>query len=521
MARPGFVLQVDERTPAVLVPDGAAVRLERFPLGSSVIYPPDPGQPLADLPGSIVAALDAPLDAPPLADQLRPGMRLTITFDDITTPQPPMRRPDVRGRIIEAVLTKAAAAGVDDVELICATGLHRRCTPVELQRMLGERVFRSFFADGRLTNHDAEDADRLVTVGETDGLDVRVNRRFAESDLVVAVQLLSGARDGGLGALARGLGSLATIDAQSGLAAQVAAREGASVDAPVAVRVAELVGSATAIFTVEAVLTNDAFTAGLDFLGKREWDQNLLDQAAVQLLRGGLRAVPASLRRRAAHVAQSSSGVTTVVAGAPAAVDQRCRTALAEQQTVSVDGQADVVITGVGGISPYSVNSVLNPVLAAWSGFSQVVGAATGTPLLRPGGAVIMYHPVPVEFSTLHHPSYVDFFAEVLPVATDPVLVQEFEARFAEDPWYRHLYQSSYAFHGIHPFHLWYKIAAAAQQCGDVIWVGGNREAVTRMGFRAASTLADALEIVSSTVGREPRISVLHSPPQLVVDVRC
>ena len=42
-------------------------------------------------------------------------MKLTICFDDISLPLPPMRRPDIRQRVIEAVLDLAAAAGVDDV----------------------------------------------------------------------------------------------------------------------------------------------------------------------------------------------------------------------------------------------------------------------------------------------------------------------------------------------------------------------------------------------------------------------
>ena len=33
MGRPGFVLEVDERTPPLLVPDGDRFRLEKFPLG--------------------------------------------------------------------------------------------------------------------------------------------------------------------------------------------------------------------------------------------------------------------------------------------------------------------------------------------------------------------------------------------------------------------------------------------------------------------------------------------------------
>jgi lactate racemase len=55
---------------------------------------------------------------------------------------------------------------------------------------------------------------------------------------------------------------------------------------------------------------------------------------------------------------------------------------------------------------------------------------------------------------------------------------------------------------------------------GDVIWVGADRKAVERMGFRAASSLQDALEMASSTVGRSPSITYLRNPPHLIADVR-
>ena len=41
MARPGFVLEVDERTPPLLVHQGEGFRLQKFPMGTRVIYPPD------------------------------------------------------------------------------------------------------------------------------------------------------------------------------------------------------------------------------------------------------------------------------------------------------------------------------------------------------------------------------------------------------------------------------------------------------------------------------------------------
>ena len=162
MARPGFVLEVDDRTPPLIVPNGDGFQLEKFPLGTRVIYPAESLPAVVDLDEAISSALDAPVDSEPLGELLKPGMKLTIAFDDITVPTPKLRKPDLRGKIIEAVLTRAAKAGVDDVALVAANGLHRRMTASELQHLLGERVFRSFYADGLLTNHDAEDTDNLT-----------------------------------------------------------------------------------------------------------------------------------------------------------------------------------------------------------------------------------------------------------------------------------------------------------------------------------------------------------------------
>ncbi|MFP5282475.1 MAG: lactate racemase domain-containing protein, partial [Actinomycetes bacterium] len=212
MARPGFVHEVDERTPPLVVSAGDVLRAERLPLGSRVVYAPEPLAPVPDLREAIAAALAAPLDSAPLRQRLQPGMRLTVAFDDLTTPSPPMRQPDVRGWIVEGVLAVAAEAGVDDVTLVCARGLRRRLTDSELHGLLGERVFRSFFADGRLVQHDAEETDGLVTLGGgPDGVGVQINRRAAESDLVVMVHAADDPADVGWATVAAGLGSPSTV----------------------------------------------------------------------------------------------------------------------------------------------------------------------------------------------------------------------------------------------------------------------------------------------------------------------
>ena len=127
----------------------------------------------------------------------------------------------------------------------------------------------------------------------------------------------------------------------------------------------------------------------------------------------------------------------------------------------------------------------------------------------------------PHEFSQLHHPSYVDFFEEVLAETTDPSVIEgKYEEAYATDPWYIHLYRTSNAYHGVHPFYMWYWAAHAMSYLGDVIYVGGDRKTVARLGFRSAGTLADALEMASETVGRSPRITAMKVPPLLIADMK-
>ena len=57
MARPGLVLEVDERTPPLLVHEGEVFRLQKFPLGTQVLYPPDSLPPINDVTSSIRQAL--------------------------------------------------------------------------------------------------------------------------------------------------------------------------------------------------------------------------------------------------------------------------------------------------------------------------------------------------------------------------------------------------------------------------------------------------------------------------------
>ena len=284
MPRPGFVLEVDERTPPLLVHEGEGFRLQSFPLGTRVVYPPDSLPPMRDVTGGIREALMNPFGSEPLPELLRPGMRLTIAVDDISLPLPPMRRPDIRGRVIEQVLEAAARRGVDDVEIVVANSLHRRMTASEIKRMVGERVFRSFHPHG-LRNFDAEDPDGLTHVGTTErGEDVEISRRAAESDLLVYVNINLVAMDGGHKSVPVGLGSYRSLrhhhnvqtmrNSRSYMDPENSALHGS------ATRMGRLLAEHLRIFTIETTLNNDTFPAQYGFLNKREWEWSLKDQAA-------------------------------------------------------------------------------------------------------------------------------------------------------------------------------------------------------------------------------------------------
>jgi hypothetical protein len=526
VSRPGFVLEVDDRTPPLVVHQGEGFRLEHFPAGTRVIYPPESLPGTDDVDGAIRHALANPEGSEPLAELLRPGMRLTIAFDDISLPLPPMRRPDVRQRVLEQVLSMAADAGVDDVELISANSLHRRLTPHELRDIVGERVYRSFYPAGRLTNHDAEDADNLLHVGLTDqGEDVEINRRAAESDLLVYVNVNLVAMDGGHKSVPIGLASYKSLKHHHNVKTMVHSHSFMDPDKShlhhSAQRMGRLLAQHLKVFTVETTLNNDVFPSPYDFLLKREWEWGVRDQAAMLAARRGLALSPGRLRHRMFQDLRAPYGITGVHAGETEAVHRKTLATVHRQQMVEVQGQSDVMVMGVPYLGPYNVNSVMNPILATCSGLGYYFNSYRGQPVVRRGGAVILYHPAPRAFSQLHHPSYIDFFDEVLAESTDPSVIEaKFEHAYATDPWYIHLYRTSHAYHGVHPFYMWYWAAHAMDHVDEVVWVGADRSTVERMGFRAASTLADALEMVSTTVGRSPSISYLHNPPHLIAEVR-
>jgi hypothetical protein len=299
---------------------------------------------------------------------MKPGMKLTIAVDDISLPLPPMRAPDARQRVLENVLEIAARRGVDDVEIIMANSLHRRMTPAEIKHAVGERVYRSFWPEA-LKNHDAEDPDGMLHIGETDrGEVVEINRRAAESDLLVYVNINLVAMDGGHKSVPVGLAGYKSLKHHHNVHTML--HSNSYMDPPRSAlhssteRMGRLLAEHLKIFTIETTLNNDTFPSQLGFLNKREWEWSVKDQAMALAAKRANERSPARIRREFFRRIEAPYGMTGVHAGDTEAVHKETLANLHRQQLTEVHGQSDVMVVGLPYVCPYNVNSIMNPILA-------------------------------------------------------------------------------------------------------------------------------------------------------------
>ena len=391
---------------------------EHLPVGTRVIYPPPPIRGLPNPRGAIRHALNHPLGCDPLHAQLRPGMRVTIALDDISLPLPPMATPDIRQTALEVVLEMLTDHGVDDVHLVIANSLHRKMTEAEMRRMVGAEIHKAFYPS-RYYNHDAEDPGGMVALGETRHHEpVRVNRRAAESDLVIYLNINLVPMDGGHKSVTVGLCDYEslkphhepqTIRDSDGYMDPARSELSRKVD-----RMGKIVDRHMNVFHVETVLNNRMYSDPLSFLAKNEDEFTDLDRIKMSGTRWSLGRLPGAAKRRLLHRIPGAFELIGCYAGRTEPVHERTLERSFEQYAVPVKGQCDILLCGIPYISPYNVNSILNPLLVQVMGPGYLFNLYRGKPLIRKGGALILAHPCHDEFDPRFHPSYIEFFHRLL-----------------------------------------------------------------------------------------------------------
>lgn len=519
------VVYIDRDSAPRIIPSGEDFLLEDLPIGTRVIYPKPPIKGLPNREAAIRYAINHPHDCEPLYAQLEPGMRVTIALDDISLPLPPMATPDIRQTVLEILLDLLAANGVDDVHIVVANSLHRKMTEWEMRRMVGADIFKAFHPE-RFYNHDAEAPDGLVLLGETKHKEpLRINRRAAESDLTIYVNINLVPMDGGHKSVAVGLCDYESLRAhhepqtiRDSDSYMDPARSALShkVD-----RLGKIVDQHMKVFHIETALNNRMYKGDMDFLLKNEDEFSAFDRMKFEAMRFSMGKLPRAARRKLLHSKPAQYEMIACHAGKTEPAHQKILERNFDQYAIPVSGQCDILVTGIPDISPYNVYSILNPLLVQVMALGYHYNMYRHKPLLKEGGVLILHHPCYDEFDHNFHPSYIEFFNRLLPETRDAKeLRDKYEREFANNPSYVEMYRRGNAYHGAHPFFMWYWGENGRQHVGKVIAAGAeNAHVPERLGWERADNLTEAIAMARSYMGRSAQITMLHQPIIGICDV--
>ncbi|MDB5101157.1 MAG: hypothetical protein JWM80_5578 [Cyanobacteria bacterium RYN_339] len=518
------IVRIDKRSAKRLIWYGDGWLHEHLPEGTRVIYPPAPMSGLPDPDRAIREALNNPDGGEPLHALLKKGMKVTIAIDDISVPLPMMVKPDARERILNIVCQQLADYGVDDVHIIIATCFHRRMTEAEIRYSVGDKVFKSFWPN-KLYNHDGEDAANMVLLGTScHGEAVTINRRAAESDLIIYVNINLVPMDGGHKSVGVGLCDYRTLKAHHTPQAILASHSYMDPDKSElhhsCKRIGRVIDKQLKVFHIETAVNNRMYGDTLGFLGKNEDTFTDFDKAKLAATRATMSRLPEAARREFLMRVPSPYEIIAVHAGQTDPTHQQILDKSFKQYAVPVQGQADVLILGIPFISPYNANSIMNPLLVQVMALGYLHNLYRGQPLLKKGGTLIVVHPLRDQFHEQHHPSYIEFFHRLLPETRNSFELQErYEEQFATDPGYIAMYRTGNAYHGVHPFYMWYWGEHGRQHAGRIIAAGCQQPYVAeRMGWEWSSTLTEAIDMATGG-DKSKEITMLHVPPIALVDV--
>jgi nickel-dependent lactate racemase len=445
-----------------------------------------PLPPVPDTAQAVRDALLSPVAHEPLQKLVNARSTVTIAFDDPIGYLPQEAGPPFREVAVKVLLQELDKLGVypSNVRLVCAVGLHRKFTNSELATIIGEDLAYRF-GPSKLFNHDAEDRDNLVFLGETARhQEVEVNRLVVESDQLIYISQPWSHFNGGWKSVVVGLSSFRSIRHHHRPFAKASGKS--SLDPK-----------------------RSAFPRLLNEMGQVIEQELAVKGRRVLLIEGCMNnATPQQ--------------VVQVLAGHPREVHEKGLEVLQQQQVVPVKGQSDVVIYGLGNNrDPYSKMSIINPIQVRNLAMSYSYGLFQNVPLVRKDGILIMCHPCVNQFHPVHTPSYVEVYDRLLPYERDPMELWELYAEeFAHRPEYIHKYRYGHAFHGAHPFILFGQGLYGFKHAGRVFLAGArDKEAARRVGFEPFDTLDEAIGEAERTLGSGCSISYPDMPQNFVCDV--
>jgi nickel-dependent lactate racemase len=435
-------------------------------------------------------AVARPLDMPPLGELVGEGSKVCIAFNDwagCTAVAAPVLLGELqRAGVRDRDLTFISAGGMHprlsrDEYLLCRAARWAGLTEADfpswghiLPRDIVDRFFRSSEASSQIRPHDASDPDN-VYLGETEYGDyVAFNKAAVEADQLIYVSgwggtpsMWGGYLGGGVG-IAVGLGDTRTNqDMHHHRVIDDPESHHASSRSQLFMKhkqaVAKFYEQATGkrVFYVEALLT----CAG-------EW--------------GGF------------------------WAGSGEAVREPQWALADKEKIVTVPTQADIMIFGSGPYGYYDVND--NPIVAMAQANQHVRQYVRPTPILRPGGVVIMAATCGGKIDDRYRPAD----REVLEIwqqigRRGDILADQYYEEFAHRDDLIWKYRFAHGAHPLHTFFLVLESVYILNQASRIYFVGARDPgAALAVGATPADTFDKALaEAVSLTGKSDPDILVL------------
>ena len=423
-------------------------------------------EPIDDIQGEIQRALKNPLGRPPLHQLVKPGSRVTIAFDDPTVPCfAPVWEPAIKEVIKEL---EKGGVRLADINLVSAGGIHRKFTRMELAKIIGEDLVKTF--GYRLTCHDAEDEKNLTYLGVTpNGYDVEVNKCVEDSDLTVYINtVVWRGFNGGWKSICVGLASYRCIrwhHTPDSMSMSMNKNKMHTILDEMGALIEDKLGKER-IFKIETVLSNPLQV-------HKVWSGGVNEcrQAALALMKS-------ELKPRREIIAE----------------------------------KGDIVLYGIPYWSPYAAFSVMNPLLTVLStglGYFGGVIEAMG----KPGCTVILASPVPDIWDHDHHPTHREIYDRILPHYRDPFkIVDRFEDDFSNRPEYIYKYRFCYGFHPMHGIMVTHPLKRL-KHAGRVIVAGAEHpEMIEQMGFEAAASVENAIAKAREIQGKDASIVYVKYP---------
>jgi len=494
----------------------------RLPDSADILYapPPLPGISRKEFPDVVQRCFENPLGMPPLRALVNGNSKVLIAFDDNCQPFPPTRRPDFRQLAIERLLAMLYSYGVEkrNIRLVCAVALHRKMKPAELEYMVGPRVMREFFPH-QLENFDAEDPERIVYLGDTEASEpVYIWRDAVESDLVIYVDTVQIPLNSGHKAVGVGLSGYKTIAChhnpeKTAEIPHVMQPEGSEMHASIN-RIGRLVEKHCRILLLAAPMNNQIYPFYLDFIGKSPERCNWLERFLRRVTPSTMALLPEPVRRLIMHNIRTAYEPFQVDAGAVEEVHKRTMEGMRRQMAVPVSRQYDILVFGLPDLSPYAVGARINPVLVVSDVLGYLFNWFYERPYVKPGGVVIILNPTYEIFHPEYHVPYRRFYDEVLADTTDPFeMRRRWEEKYAMDPYFIECYRHRYAYHGAHPFTVWYWATYPLKYLSKVILVGPKTDRqARRLGVSWAPNLQEALEMARQAAGGDSVVAMTVPP---------